>query len=759
MTAMAKPCGNGSTKIGQAELVAPAGDGIATAIADDEETFQDTIEGTLEETLEGTVEDQTIVEVHHPSSTEIMMANATKALALALARTAPVEVSSSMAFSNAIDMDNLCRVRTEDTTYSTVYRPRGHEHKSSRVMKKWLHQRRSVPSSNSRGSLEVSEDNDDDDDETFRTWNTLGSDDETQQEEASLVPIFDMKAALQEGESVDDQSDDTREPPSEHLVLEGDEISIAAMPKRKSGWRKNPHDNKPGKKEETQLTIRHRKENVEIVVNDNHQPDQAEKELKCGKRVVRFWTPRFSKRLGHIIHKGRKTVASSDHSSDTSCFTTSDSQVKHLCEKNVSPARCYESTLNESSVISTQEHPSVASLPSDGSSVSTSRVSSESVISRDNESTCGSREETVYEPSISYNSEESKLLKSDRLVRDASGDNGFEVEMHGNDELSISELSIRDESLEAKCSVISEQRPQRVQSLFSRASRASTVSSTVSNGSKMAFTVSAHGEDEEVSVTEKSLDTWGSYVDDEVSRAAPLIFLRKISMKRPGSSPKSTKRVSSIGSKSRPFALNRDVSDMSVESRSRSEFGLEPICKIKEEREDEVKEELAETSLPDTAQTNDKETTTKAVAKDDSSTLPLKDHDKTTQLEIDSPRPNEENDVKAGTTEDFETLTADAAEKFNNDDKRSKDEIAKDSDHVSVDEITIEMDVDDESVDEVSLEIDVDESSDDDSFADVRQSTYVISTLMQEDDNRSLVEMPGFEVLEVPQEINGPVEV
>ncbi|KAL3906409.1 MAG: hypothetical protein SGARI_004020, partial [Bacillariaceae sp.] len=522
------------------------------------------------------------------------------------------------------------------------------------------------------------------------------------------------------------------------MVLNADDNSIIDVPKKNSGWRRNNSHLKHVKKEETKLTIRHQKEHVEVVVNSAMKTNevQKKKKFKGGKRVVRFWSPKFSKKFGKIIQKGKRS-SSADLPSDASASTTKSTEMKPVCEKNVDVADCDESsTLNESaSVVSSKESSSVVdSVPSDEQSVSTrSGASTPSVMSGATENTRESTEkqvdqmsvasiaqeaseEPVDEVTVSSVAEEAATLELiNELVRDASDDNGFEVEMTMSDDLSVSELSIRDESLESVHSV-AVARAQSVQSIRSTVSKASTVLSRRSTASKMSSSQSLPSQKQvesekpespaakadDVSVTDKTHDTWGSYVDDDESQAAPLIVPFNISMKR-------------ASSKSRSLQLKRVISGMSMRSsRSRSGLGLEPIRKIEEEREEDVNEEIAEKPTIDATKIND----------DDKRMCQTNDNHQAT----------DHVDTAVATTICVDNLPL------------------PDEDVVSVDEISIEMDVDGVSVDEVSVEIDVDDSSDDEST--VCESAIVVSSLREEEDT-SLVEMPGFEVLELPQEVNG----
>ncbi|KAL3934960.1 MAG: hypothetical protein SGARI_003165, partial [Bacillariaceae sp.] len=460
---------------------------------DDEETLEDiaTLEGTLEDTLDGTMRgtvNETVFEVKH------LMANATKAMVLALARTAPVEVSRSMAFDNAVDMDNLCRVRTDESGFTTVYKygrrsDGGPGSRASSRRMKWKHyaqQKASVASSvGSPGSIEASDD--DEDDETFQTWNTMDIDDDdevTHQEDASL--IFDMSMAMHGEDELEksERSDDTRDPPAEHLVLKGDANSNKEASKRNPKWFvPNGSLNKSSAevKKETKLTIQHQTEHVEIVVDVEKEPSTKEKKQKKtskgGKRKkVRFWSPKLSKKFNRIMHKGKKSSCSSVASEISN---KSSKELKLVCEKSVSSSSfgskgsssieeseksvssssksSEESTMNESTIVGdTLDEPScIASVPSDEEEASDHSAPSDTgsvqevdfgfiqempqnVASPDLPTPMESIEEASEvsklleeaedEPSVASAIMATKLLPKE-LVRDSSEEDGFEIEI------------------------------------------------------------------------------------------------------------------------------------------------------------------------------------------------------------------------------------------------------------------------------------------------------------------------------------------
>ena len=499
--------------------------------ADDDETFETlegTLEGTLEETLEGTLIDAPL----RPTGTELMVLNATKALVLALARTAPVEISSSMAFKNAIDMDNLCRVRTEDSMYSTIYRP-GSRRWSRRSRRGRLHR------GMSRGSLATSEgdiEDIDDDSLTFQTWNTLQTDqpsedddDESQQEADSQCAVFNIETAMH---GVDDKSDDTREQPEELVLFRasGDVDSMDAGKKHLSWFGTGANRAKK------QLTIRHQNENEEVTVGGDKM--KVKQKFKRGRRIVRFLLP-----IAKIMNKNKTMEQPSPANSISSTPT-----MQQPRDETVSPAIIDdESISNGSSTMNqTLEQNSVTGSDSNSSndrldeSVTNDKLVERSVASDPlaelSVMTSGSEGQVIEDTSVTSCDQKLSTLigKTNELVRDASDDNGFEVEVSPLSSLHVAQLLVRDESSESKkCSMsVHLQSARSVQSVRTSISRSNTLQSKKMIQSIMTKSRSLPSKRhsfrlkpldqtpvEQVTVDEQSYSTWGSYTDDDVVSA------------------------------------------------------------------------------------------------------------------------------------------------------------------------------------------------------------------------------------------------
>jgi hypothetical protein len=432
----------------------------AGVVDDDDNTYEEgTYTGTLEGTIEGTLATSYDVEVAPAflgivagSSTEKMILNAATAMALAVARTQPVTVSPSMAFSNALDMDNLCRVRTEDTTYSTIYQLAGSRHRGSG---RYRH--------SSSSSIDYDEES-----MTLKSLNTLHSgrqsfDEDSQQEEEGLIPVFAMNfeenfknsnnnasSILNNLERDDEQSYDTRDPPSaEQLVLNGNDLDTNenggefVHPKKASSW----FPTMKGKKEETNLTLQYQREHVEIVVND-HKTDEKKKFKR-----VRFWTPKVHKNITKILHPGkvdadpqpqRQQKSDSDDIKDELVSLGVILQVSSVSVKSRVTNRSPDSSNVSSNSIEGDDCPTVPdeSCHQDEKSGSRSAASSgrysiatgddgsaqSSITDKSSQSTCFSSEDNSKTEggddvaSVTFQ-------PGSELIRNSSDENGFEVEM------------------------------------------------------------------------------------------------------------------------------------------------------------------------------------------------------------------------------------------------------------------------------------------------------------------------------------------
>ncbi|KAL3911270.1 MAG: hypothetical protein SGARI_001728 [Bacillariaceae sp.] len=315
-------------------------------------------------------------------------------------------------------------------------------------------------------------------------------------------------------------------------------------------------------------------------------------------------------------------------------------------------------------------------------------------------------EEAEDEPSVASSIVATKLLPNE-LVRDSSEEDGFEIEISKSASSLMSTLSIRDESIEHKRvqslqQALALQRSHSVQSVRSTVSKSISVVRERSTSSKMSRAQSVPSQKAatpvvstgEELVDEKSVDSsWGSYVDDDASQAP------------------SMRRI-----KSRSIPLKRILSGKSVGSRSRSELGLEPIRKIEEEREEEVKAEMAEnpvTHLGD-ADKDDTKVVSEMLAK----------------------------------AMKHELGTAASTTAF------TEEEDILDIDEKSIGAESVEIDLDDETAESVEIDAD-DETGDANSNAERDEEEYVVSSLVDEDESQ----VSGFEVLEVPAGVNGLYEV
>ncbi|KAG7362118.1 hypothetical protein IV203_025784 [Nitzschia inconspicua] len=560
---------------------------------DDEDTFEETLEGTLE---------GTIVETPRlPSSTEMLILNATKAMVLAVARTAPVQISPSMAFSNAIDMDNLCRVRTEDTTYSTVYNPGKRFHRR--------HWRGKCVVSNGN-MVADEEDIEDETDEsmTIQSWNTMltnrPSDDEeedvSQEDNASHYAV-NIETTMYQANGKPDHQDGSQNPreQAEDMVIFKAEAEADGV------YFTGKNNGRLGKSEEkTPLTIQHQTEHAEIVVNNDKL--KAKKKCNGGRRIVRFFTP-----IARILTKNKRSERPSSLN-DTSSVSMMQSFENHIAfgKPEDEPISTDSSTmmknLEHSSLV--ESEPYVDTVGSERSTKGEDETERSIVTIPSFKRT--HKELNNDDPKDIPNDSSSAFIKFQEVVRDASEENGFEVEVSSLCSTFMARPLIRCDSseLNERLNPAPFQTARSTQSVRKSVCRFSTLQSSTTIVSKMdrsqslpsksfCFLSKAAVEEpsKENSTDSKSLDTRGSYCDDDESTATPLIVPSgMISVNKEASCLSADKRLHSKSRfDTRSLSLKRALSVKSFFTHKRPEHASEQIINIEDVPEHRIEEKTA----------------------------------------------------------------------------------------------------------------------------------------------------------------------
>jgi hypothetical protein len=765
---------------------------------DDEETFEETLEETLEGTFEGTLQETferttlegTFVEaLRLPTSAETMVLNATKALALAMARTAPVKVSPSMAFSNAIDMDNLCRVSTEDSTFSTIYRP---GQKSYRRGK-----RGKLYGGISRDRTAVSEDDIDFDDFdesiTLQSWNTLLTDrhseydevDEEDDSHASTYGMFNVETTIggsEERLGPDNRSEDIRDQPEQLVVFTVERnfaSSDVSRPKKYTGWLTGIKNK--SKNDEAQLTSRHQKKHVEVVVNDS----KNKKRFKGGERIVRFLSP-----IARIISKNKNKMEQPASSVNSA---SSASTMQLMCEESVNSTRCEDGSLPNGFITlnCTVDQPSVL----DPEVSSKTDNSEQSVVGGEGTEHSISPEpgdehtppETPDKDDKSLSAEKivNNLKRASDLVRDASNGNGFEVEVSATSFMSV--LLLRDASVGSKKGghPFTLQRAQSVRTSRTALSRSRTFHSTKTTASKMTRSKSLPNSKLFLGSTTKnpspsddgsqSVDTWGSYVDDDESKVLPLIVPRNISMKRGDSSSAMMRQTSLVRSLSsnRSISTKRVSSANSVLFHSRSDLASQPIQRIEEEVEDGIESKLDTTEAAKLID-NRPDVKEEDLVTSQAPVETIKDMLQECALTTDTDESIKEASSRvdlAGTSPDVKendnAVTLDIAKYTLNGDAESDDEklvnhdVTESSDEKQTTGQNERGEVEG-ALDNTANNVSVEEDDEEEEIIKVNTITYVVSSIVEEDadcDSITMCQLSGFEVLEISSEVDGLVEI